>query len=77
MGHDYYLDTDESLSSLFLRPMLMAVCLTMEPSVRLLTTIPSTSGIAMEILIMINKQLNKNSKSIHSSVLNIGANIVS
>jgi hypothetical protein len=42
--------THASLSRRRRRQMLMAVCLTRVPSVRLLTTIPSTNGIATDIL---------------------------
>ena len=43
-------NTHASLSNRLLRQMLIAVCLTRVPRVRLLTTIPSTRGIATDIL---------------------------
>lgn len=42
--------TYTSLSSVFLRQILMAVCLTSVPKLLLLTTMPLTSGIAIDIL---------------------------
>ena len=42
--------TYSSLSNLFRLQMLIAVCRTSIPKLRLLTTIPSTRGIAMVVL---------------------------
>lgn len=49
LKHNYNF-TDLSLSSLFLRPMFNAVCLTRVPSTLLDTTIPSIKGVAKLIL---------------------------